>query len=125
SCADKTCRRARACLGAEGPCLKRAVMSVPLPAQRDAARTIAGAMAKNMGGPERLVRLSAPLDFFQGRVDGDAIDRMKRLLKAGKIVQRGNNVHSFRLWFVDSRSRDARDADSARDREGAALRSLG
>ena len=41
-----------------------------------------------------------PRDFYDGSADRSVIGEMKRLRKAGKIVQDGDNVHTLRLRLV-------------------------
>ena len=100
ACADKACRRDRACRGKVGACLKRALDTVPREVQRRVREDILNATPKNIGGPERAVRLLVPRDFYDGSADRTVIAEMKRLRQYGKIVQDGDNVHTLRLRLV-------------------------
>ena len=101
-CAQKPCRRARACRGDPRACLARAIESVPPDAQRRVRAEIVNAIPANSGAPERTARLCAPPDFYDGAADRYAAQEIKRLRKAGKIVQGGENAHTLRLRLVDA-----------------------
>ena len=102
TCAGKACRRDRACRGEVGPCLKRALDTVPREVQRRVREDILNATPKNIGGPERAVRLLVPRDFYDGSADRYVIGELKRLHKTGKVIQGGDNAHSLRLRLVDA-----------------------
>ena len=101
-CGQKQCRRNRACRGDQSGCLARALLVVPREQQQRARQDILAATPAHIGGPERNVRLYMPRDFYHGSADRDAISEIKRLRKTGKIVQRGDNVHTLRLRLVDA-----------------------
>ncbi len=63
-CADRRCRRQRACTGDYAACLKRALPAVPHTAQWQARQEILAATPKNIGAPERAARQCMPLDFY-------------------------------------------------------------
>ena len=65
SCRNKPCRRLGCCAGDARGCLKRAVMSVPLPAQTRARARILRATPDNIGAPERAARRCMPRDFCE------------------------------------------------------------
>ena len=50
----------------------------------------------------RQARLCLPRDFFDGTADRYVIGELKRLRKAGKLVQDGDNVHTLRLRLVEA-----------------------
>lgn len=102
TCGNKRCRRERACRGNERACLNRALASVPREVQRRVRQDILEATPGNIGGPERAVRLLVPLDFFDGAGDRYAIQEMKRLRKAGKLVEGGDNANLLRLRLVEA-----------------------
>jgi hypothetical protein len=101
-CKDKACRRESACRGEARACLRRALDSVPREVQRRVREDILAATPKNLGGPERAARLLMPYDFYDGSADRYVIQELKRLRKAGKLVQGGDNVHTLRLRLVDA-----------------------
>ncbi len=101
-CKDRTCRRDRACRGEVRACLRRAIEVVPREVQRRVREDILTATPKNLAGPERQARLCMPRDFYDGTVDRYVIQELKRLRKTGKIVQGGDNVHTFRLRLVEA-----------------------
>jgi hypothetical protein len=101
-CGRGLCRRARACRGDPGACLKRALDAVPRQLQWRTQQDILAATPKNLGGPERAARLMMPRDFYDGSADRYVIAEMKRLRRTGKIIQGGDNVHTLRLRLVDA-----------------------
>jgi|SRR5579863_1653993 len=68
-CPSGRCHRERACMGAAGACLKRAVAALPHETQWQAREKILAATAKNIGAPERAARQCMPIDLY---VDGSA-----------------------------------------------------
>jgi hypothetical protein len=107
SCGGKACLREHACRGDHGVCLRSALEAVPRDRQRRAQQDILAATPANIGGPERLARLCLPRDFYDGSADRDAVAELKRLRKAGTIVQGGDNAHTLRLRLVDAGRRNA------------------
>jgi hypothetical protein len=101
-CKDKACRRDGTCRGEARACLRRALDTVPREVQRRVREDILAATPKNLGGPERAVRLCMPLDFYDGGADRYVIQELKRLGKSGKLIQGGDNVHTLRLRLVDA-----------------------
>jgi hypothetical protein len=101
-CKGRACRRDRACRGEARACLRSALGTVPREVQWQAREKILAATPKNFGGPERQVRLCMPHDFFDGTADRYVIGELKRLRKAGKLVQDGDNVHTLRLRLVEA-----------------------
>ena len=101
-CEGKACRRDHACRGEVRACLKRALATVPREVQWRAREEIVAATPRNFGGPERQARLCMPRDFFDGTADRSVIGELKRLRKAGKLVQDGDNVHTLRLRLVEA-----------------------
>jgi hypothetical protein len=63
-CADRRCRRRRACAGDDATCLKRTLPAVPHTAQWQARQEILAATPKNLGAPERAARQCMPLDLY-------------------------------------------------------------
>jgi hypothetical protein len=101
-CGQSACQRNRTCRGDQRAYLKRALGVAPREQQRQARLDILAATPKNIGGPERAVRLLMPCDFYDGTADRYVIQELKRLRKSGKIVQGGDNVHTLRLRLVDA-----------------------
>jgi hypothetical protein len=101
-CEDKACRRDRGCRGAVRACLKRALGTVPREVQLRVREDILAGTPKNFGGPERQARFCMPRDFYDGSADRSVIGELKRLRKAGKIVQDGDNIHTLRLRLVEA-----------------------
>ena len=64
TCARKDCRRAQACGGEAGGCLRRALDRVPHPVQWRARQDILDATPRNIGAPERAARQCMPRDLY-------------------------------------------------------------
>ena len=80
-CADRRCRRARACAGDRVACLKRALASVPHAEQWQARQDILAATPQNIGAPERAARQCMPLDLYiesAARTAGEYLARFER-----------------------------------------------
>ena len=103
ACTVKACRRERACRGDKpSRCLHRALETTPRDEQRRAQLEILAGTPRTIGGPERIVRQCVPLDFYDGGADRYAIQEIKRLREAGKLVHRGENLASLRLRLVEA-----------------------
>jgi len=107
SCGRKPCWRDHACRGDQSACLASALHAVPRELQLRARQDILAATPADIGGPERQVRLCMPRDFYDASADRCVISEMKRLRKAGTIVQGGDNAHTLRLRLVDAGRRNA------------------
>ena len=64
---------------------------------------ILAATPQNFGGPERQARFCMPRDFYDGSADRSVIGELKRLRKAGKIVQKDGEQPSTRCGLRSSR----------------------
>ena len=67
-----------------------------------AARGATGREGRDAEKWRRQARLCLPRDFFDGTADRYVIGELKRLRKAGKLVQDGDNVHTLRLRLVEA-----------------------
>lgn len=77
-CANRRCRRQRACTGDRTACLKRVLTTVPHAAQWRAREDILAATPHNIGAPERAARQCMPIDCYAATAAQAVADYLAR-----------------------------------------------